>query len=1026
MDEVLLLSSPVQKSSNPPAAEDQTTTKPKPPVFAVPKSPPKSPFKIPSPVKLPKRSPAKVSSSGGGGQTPEQLPRLNKLSRRQRISPRLLASEPKSPPLPPETPTSFTSVGPLGRVNRESRIVPPKPPSSTVTSVVGADVKQKHLSGDSPSTSRSGRPTRQSTQVPGTQEKKLKDALPESAKQSEEQVGGKKAADSSENCNKLHEAEVSNQENKAAETRLRSRQSGNNSGKDVTSDSGDRQRTSKSVDSKQAEDGVKEKGANRVTADTAVPSGSESNRKRKAGDVPHDVLEDDDNDVFEPNTRRFRTPGRKPGNFSKVGESKKSRTPRPSSAAKIVEPEPEQKLGEDVSSIGRPLRAQSHETKEKLAEEGDGSVISRAKRKRKLADVPEDLEPRKRLRSRVKPDADLMEEDNEIQFKMSPTKSSDEFRDGSPRRSKRAAAHVKQDDKKKRQSKAKEIIRQRKRERQEAIVKKMNRVQKPASDGDVASEHSAEKPNQESTLQVQDIDKVISEKAGLLTTSVLSNKNLTEHESTTVRAADAITMRERDPLSENLLAVFRSEGSVMDHNFAGFANDEISKTHESFLNLSASRVDLGMELKVEKAGLNVCCIPSSELDVDNKSESSHGSSVDLADMSKVFQSLENFPSEGSDWEAPINNYFDKFDEVVEDLKRRTSELQALTPKSHFDDEDNSMKENVARKDAGNQLKLSSSEGNIADGVAEMPSTAALEDVSTRRRSARILDKESIGESRTSDAAKLSKDTCENNAVPYVKSSGNLDCDTAAGTSGIFKAPFPSPKKKIRSPPPGTSRTFATSTPVRRKSSALADESGSPCIAIPASALTAEGAKEFIEENYVHDEYDTEVDFPYFSSPNRAGVLMSPVKHVVLNNGEIGKPSVKRKNRMSMTKEGFSYTITPPSKSDARKSLFRLNRSASLEISSPGSQQIQSPEHSAFDNTSQMNRSLSTPLSASSQNKSPFFTYYTGSQKKNKVGPYSMSNSNKKPNFSSSILKPSKKGLQTKRLSRKQKMAVNGK
>ncbi|XP_072042071.1 uncharacterized protein [Amphiura filiformis] len=962
LDEVILLSEPNPSTSKPPH------------VFAVPMSPVKSPSK-----QLKSRAKAAPSS-------PVQSPRSTNLSLRQRTSPRLLDGEPKSPDPPPSAAKEMeaSSVYTFGKPS-VSRIVPQRPPSSTESLCVGKKQRGQSRSRDTTQKSASQRSPKKVNDQTKVNEKQSE------TEQSKEHTGDGKA---SEMVDEGTKDDIDDREKQSTSRHKQPETATKKTKTDLVSDT-DNQRTSKPEDA-----GINEQ----EKESSSGNSGSKFERKkRKVSQIPPDVLEDD---VFEPDTRRFRTPGRKFGNFTKAGDSKKSRTPRTCASGSV---EPDVENNELSSPRARPLRS---------CKDDNSGIIdesSRLKRKRKTEDVVGDAsskrqrtsddvaeeETKRNLKTKAKSSEDGKEKGS------SPT-SLDDFKEESQvRRSSRGATKPNYAKQLLQTRKEKELARQTRTEKKQAIVNKLNNAQKQDDGNETSSERRGRRSNKKITvLRRQDIDKVIREK----TTSLASNKN-SSMSSTMVQppstAAEPITILEEEPRSEpNLPSMFRSDSSAMDLNFLGFRNDEIELTGENLLNLSAT-LDAGFEQKLERGALNVYCMPSSELElVEKTSESSD--SVDLGDVSKVLQSLENFASEGSEWEAPINRYFDAFDEVVEDLKRRTSELQALTPRSHLapgdDEEDSSLKENVIQKEAGNQQKLLlSSEGNIADGVADVPSTAAVDDTSTRRRSARIQDKDSVcGDGKESAPTAI-------NAVPYVNPSGNA-FDTQ-NNAGIFKAPFPSPKRKIGQS--AGNLKFVTSTPVQQQSNV---QPASPCISIPQGE-----DRELILENYVHDETEAEIVFPNFSSPDKAaGILMSPVKYMRLNNGEIGSPPVRRRrSNLSMSRDGFAYNISPSEKPEARKSLnFKLKRSPSLnipKISSPGSHQLPSPVASSdFDTASNLNRSLSTPLSTSTV-KSPVF-YFNDCQNRKRLGSYTMNS--KRPNFSNSILKPAKKGLSAKQLGKK--------
>ena len=774
------------------------------------------------------------------------------------------------------------------------------------------------------------------------------------------------------------------------------------------------------------------------SAPVLQPSGNIKKRKnthRIPPDVLEDDIDDDEDDVFAPEVRRFRTPGRKSGNFPRPDDSKQLRTPRSRSAAKSAEqPGPSQDTtGKVPSSVRRSSRTQE-------ARHNDDVVLLEGaqsnQQKRKSKDVVEN-EPKLRQREELAevvllPMPSEKSDSPESLADFKTAKQANSMSATSPTTSNRLITNTKG-----KKSRASMMAKQKRLKRKQAIVNRLKERRLTrnnnkngeavrtgtggeSNDHDDCSDVAKDIDNviASSCLLVEDIDKVIN--AAKETTSPkrpsanqapkVASPHLpmppgsNKRRSTTPVPPHIAALMEPEPRSEpNLLSLFRSESSAWDASFAGFPSDDIRATGQNLLHLSAADLGAaGMEERLEQAALTVCCIPTSELDIDQTSVSSHSSSsVDIGDISMVFKSMENFPSDpGSDWEVNINECFEN---AVEDLKRRTSELQALTPKSHDDRAvvagEGSLKENLAmRKDATTKTaQKQTGEGNTADGFAEMPSTAAWSSRSTRR-SARNKNSNS-------------QDTMLTISVPYTNSSGKSPAH--ASSSGTFKAPLPSPQKIV------------TSTPIRGRLPEV--DNAIPCISFPLD--TPKEDQIVVLDNYVHD-VDGEVDFPKFSSPDRGALGISPVKFVMLNNGEIGSPRPPRQSNLKMSKDGFTYQVSPSSAKppvtmpDARKSLFNMSLDVNM-ISSGGShQQLSSP-------TSTLNRSNSaTPLSAASTlNRSiPNFNFYNygknGSRTRKRSG--SLSNVNKKSNFSSEILKPDKRKngrgqhLQTKRLSRKNK------
>ncbi|XP_022099859.1 uncharacterized protein LOC110984220 isoform X2 [Acanthaster planci] len=468
----------------------------------------------------------------------------------------------------------------------------------------------------------------------------------------------------------------------------------------------------------------------------------------------------------------------------------------------------------------------------------------------------------------------------------------------------------------------------------------------------------------------------------------------------------------------NLESIFNSDPNVVESSFLGFASDDITETEQRLQQLSAS--SMYYTSKLQEAALNVCCIPSSELNLpedDDSVNDSSGSEMQEVVVGMALRNLANFPSDGSDWEAKVGGFMSvRLDEAVQ-LKKRESVLSQVCL---------SEKENI-KENSFQQILQSAGKLVSLDGGEQPDMTEQLE-LSPKSTPIMIRSVTSNDKSRPKDAENraLSADSKvlrPRRALNYGSS------DVHVGRSKRQKARLlnqtsrpPSPNSvsdHLRAassnsglpPSPMRSQMLACSTPKRSKKT-------NHKYKLVFSPETPKEERELILEHYVHDVTEEEIDFPKFSSPRQSNVVVSPIK-------KFAKTTPRKTNCLSPYRLKAPPLLTDlPQCGSPRKSLFPRRRHSTSSVpgkvfhfllNPPGSPRKRDPSPPLP--SSPLKQSSAHPIHSLSNQpaESPHQITYIPTNELNKVSPVFCTSS--KPNFSSHILHPGSKTRRSDRLRR---------
>eukprot|EP00057_Strongylocentrotus_purpuratus_P008191 XP_011662665.1 PREDICTED: uncharacterized protein LOC100892660 [Strongylocentrotus purpuratus] len=437
---------------------------------------------------------------------------------------------------------------------------------------------------------------------------------------------------------------------------------------------------------------------------------------------------------------------------------------------------------------------------------------------------------------------------------------------------------------------------------------------------------------------------------------------------------------------QSLELVFRSDLGAEESSFLGFSQDDINET--------ANRSEVFQQQNLDKAALSVYCIPSSDPcpDDDRSSTGSNDFTIGL-----VLQKVDNFPSEGSEWEEQVTGFMKRLDTQLEVKRRRESELSTL-PSPYFqktgfgfEKENQKLLPGVVEDFGPEHLSDDDDDAQVFQEADEnVENHEKDKKSSTRRRSARIHDSSN---SRSAESLSYSG-LCVSPSIAS-KKKRNVSLSKKGIASGDKPAETKAPNalrelspNQLRNSPQKNVETILFSTPKRIKRN-LMNTQQSPSvkhIVLPAGTPVEE--QDEISNNYVHDDSESEVIFPKFSSPAQKGSIFSPVKHRVkqkqfrsrhrsvpcLGHRDVQSSPLRPSNRHDLLSFAF-----PPS---SRKSLFMKGRVKRINFSSPRKR----------------SKSASSPPSKSSQ----FLTFLNELRAGLSPTFYTF----KKPHFSLRILQPS--------------------
>ncbi|XP_041478142.1 uncharacterized protein LOC121426064 [Lytechinus variegatus] len=441
---------------------------------------------------------------------------------------------------------------------------------------------------------------------------------------------------------------------------------------------------------------------------------------------------------------------------------------------------------------------------------------------------------------------------------------------------------------------------------------------------------------------------------------------------------------------QSLELVFRSDLGAEESSFLGFSQDDINET--------LNRSEVFQQQNLDKAALSVYCIPSSDPcpDEDRSSTGSNDFTIGL-----VLQKVENFPSEGSEWEEQVTGFMKRLDTQLEIKRRRESELSTLpSPNFHktvfgLEKENQNILPGVV-EDFGPEHLSDDDDAPVFQDASENVENYEKDKrskLNTRRRSARINSSFNARVATRSTPVESLSYTGMCTSPSKKKRSVSLSKKEQLSGSKPSETNAPaalrelSPNQLMNSPQKnGESVHFSTPKRFRRN---LLNTQQSPSvkhIVLPPGTPVEE--QEVISNNYVHDDSEAEVIFPKFSSPTQKGSILSPVKH------RVHKQMIKSRRRSAPLlgqRDVQSSPLRPSNRHDlppfafplsSRKSLFMKGRVKRINISSPRKR----------------SKSASSPASKSSQ----FLTFLN----ELKAGLSPMFYTFKKPHFSLRILQPS--------------------
>ncbi|XP_071495578.1 uncharacterized protein [Diadema antillarum] len=404
--------------------------------------------------------------------------------------------------------------------------------------------------------------------------------------------------------------------------------------------------------------------------------------------------------------------------------------------------------------------------------------------------------------------------------------------------------------------------------------------------------------------------------------------------------------RVQNPRAEQSLeVVFRSDFGVEESSFLGFSQEEIDEA----VSRNASFQEGRLTEKLEAAALNVYCMPSSDPNLDNDDNSSVGSFGDMT-IGLVLQRVDNFPSEGSEWEEQVTGFMQKLDTQLEIKRRRESELSTLpSPTAHralFDlQKENQMQLHSVKEGVISGLNK---DGNNDDSVFydDIPNenVSGNQASSNRRRSARInasLDEEQLSRSmlpsRVSYSGMCFSPSKKRRTVTAAKSP-NASQPAKAERSRPKQALRELSSNQIPQSPQQTTEPIQFTTPERAKRNLWVNQSSQSAQHIVFPPGTPIEEQQEILDNYVHDDSESEVVFPKFSSPPQKGSVFSPVKHWVKHKAKPRHSSMpclgQRDIQSSPIRPNHVHGILPFGLPSSRKSLFMKGRVKRINFSSP--------------------------------------------------------------------------------------------
>lgn len=436
---------------------------------------------------------------------------------------------------------------------------------------------------------------------------------------------------------------------------------------------------------------------------------------------------------------------------------------------------------------------------------------------------------------------------------------------------------------------------------------------------------------------------------------------------------------------QSLELVFRSDLGAEESSFLGFSQDDINET--------ANRSEVFQQQNLDKAALSVYCIPSSDPcpDDDRSSTGSNDFTIGL-----VLQRVDNFPSEGSEWEEQVTGFMKRLDTQLEVKRRRESELSTLPSpycqKTVFglEKENQNLLPGVVEDFEPEHLSDDDDAQVFQEANENVENHEKDKKSSTRRRSARIHDSSN---SRSAESLSYSG-LCVSPSIAS-KKKRNVSLSKKGIASGDKSAETNVPNalrelspNQLRNSPQKNVETIHFSTPKRIKRNLMNTQQSPNVKHIVLPPGTPAEEQDEISNNYVHDDSESEVIFPKFSSPAQKGSIFSPVKHRVkqkqfrsrhssvpcLGHRDVQSSPLRPSNRRDLLSFAF-----PPS---SRKSLFMKGRVKRINFSSPRKR----------------SKSASSPPTKSSQ----FLTFLNELRAGLSPTFYTF----KKPHFSLRILQPS--------------------
>ncbi|PIK45635.1 hypothetical protein BSL78_17495 [Apostichopus japonicus] len=444
---------------------------------------------------------------------------------------------------------------------------------------------------------------------------------------------------------------------------------------------------------------------------------------------------------------------------------------------------------------------------------------------------------------------------------------------------------------------------------------------------------------------------------------------------------------------ERMRTIFRSD-PVSDGNFEGFSNEEIHETEMLYDSFNKPDKE-SMKEKLKNAALDVVYVPSSELGlppVEDRSDSDSESSEGSVEVDIVLQKVENFPSDGSEWETQVQGFMTKLDTALEVREKQTQQIQEELEKQRVELEEK--KAALARESSKENQEVM-----MDQVVPEGDENANVNEDDNQRtvvKTGQAVDskqQKGVGNRDTAKEAQTGRTLRKRVKAPTLKKrkeKPSLPNDTLKS---------PTRKQALReisntdSPAQRESQP-SFSTPKRRLSQGkrnLPHVTFSPKISVEDQSI--------ILDNYVHDASEGEVSFPKLSSPAQEGWRVSPVKHFMTKGKPTTPSKVGRIRRRSCSSSDYSRPLLflrlKVSPSSRRRSLPNFP-------DSPPPSPFKSPKHS----------------SSASKKSPPIFAllYNESNRRKGLTTPILVTN--RRPNFSKEILQPSLRLSISKRRTRR--------